>query len=234
MKTIITIFISICLATFARSQTDSSGELQGRVFDQSTNEGIPFAAVILEQDGAQKGLGQTDDNGNYTIKSLPSGSYELRVQYLGYSPIYLTGINIMSDRITFQSVLMQLTVPNPNASAQGYIRYVNCTPARSSTIDQHAITLSADSSNQISTSSISCLNVSSCRSGSTQYVVDGIPIRCGIGLPANAFEDITVITGGLRAKYENATSLSTDSVLKMDNRFPFNEFVFRGSTPFHF
>src|ERR1700733_14145942 len=85
-----------------------TGELQGRVFDEKTNEGIPFAPVVLEMNGNQKAVGQTDDNGNYTIKPIDPGSYTLIVQYLGYQPLQLEGIKIVSDRISFQNAPLKV------------------------------------------------------------------------------------------------------------------------------
>src|SRR5215813_13377722 len=81
-----------------------TGELQGRAYDQSTKEGIPFANVVLEQNGAQKGYGQTDDNGNYSIKPIVPGTYDVKVGYLGYQPVIIKAVQIVSDRISFQNL----------------------------------------------------------------------------------------------------------------------------------
>lgn len=212
MKTIITIFIFISLVTIAKSQTDSVGELQGRVFDASTNEGIPFAAVVLERDGAQKGIGQTDDNGNYTIKPIVPGNYELRVQCLGYVPARVQGIRITARMISFQNISLQQGGEIPNVVMQGNGGYVNCTPVRSNAIDQNAIALSADRV------AVSPLNIGGTRDGGDVYIIDGMKVSCGIMLPEDQIEDITIITGGIPAKYENATDQIDFSELKTPDK----------------
>src|SRR5215217_1932021 len=92
--------ILICIAGKTYAQ---SGELQGRVFDAKTNEGIPFASVVLQLNGTQRGLGQTDDNGNYTIKPIVPGTYDIQVAYLGYQPVITKSIQVVADRISFQN-----------------------------------------------------------------------------------------------------------------------------------
>ena len=57
--------------------------------------------------GEQHGVGQTDENGNYRIGSLIPGSYDIRVQSLGYQPIILEGVRIISGRISFQNIAME-------------------------------------------------------------------------------------------------------------------------------
>jgi len=224
MKTIITILIIVCVVTSAKSQTDSAGELQGRLFDASTHEGIPFAAVVLESDGMQKGIGQTDDDGNYIIKPIVPGSYELRVQYLGYVPVYLQGIRITSGMISFQNISMQLSVQNLNASVRSNPNYVNCTPARATAVDQNAVAGSADhaAGGCLSVSGVSqsdnytSLNIGGRVNGNV-YCIDGMPC-CGLILPAERIEDITIITGGIPAKYENANDAIDFSELKTPDK----------------
>lgn len=47
--------LSAFLFLFAARTLAQTGELQGRVYDEKTNEGIPFASVVLELNGTQKG-----------------------------------------------------------------------------------------------------------------------------------------------------------------------------------
>lgn len=58
-----------------------SGIIRGKVFNKTTNEGIPLANVLLE--GSSRGA-STDLEGNYEITSLAPGLYNLEVSYLGF------------------------------------------------------------------------------------------------------------------------------------------------------
>jgi hypothetical protein len=105
------IYALIVLSFLASSQIFAqTGELQGKVTDDKTNEGSPFAAVVLELNGTQKNVGETDDDGHYTIKPIVPGTYNIRIILTGYQPVIVTGITVVSDRISFQDAKMKLSV----------------------------------------------------------------------------------------------------------------------------
>ncbi|MBI1287722.1 MAG: TonB-dependent receptor plug domain-containing protein [Flavobacteriales bacterium] len=64
------------LSTFAQT-----GIVQGRVSDANSNEPIPFANVVLQ--GTTLGA-STDLDGNYEIKNITPGLYNVEVSFLGY------------------------------------------------------------------------------------------------------------------------------------------------------
>ena len=51
----------------------------------------------------------------------------------------------------------------------------------------------------------SSVNVRGSRSDATDYYVDGMKVRGGLGVPQSGIEQITVITGGVPARYGDAT-----------------------------
>src|SRR5688572_14668973 len=81
------VFMMLSLAGFASAQ--ERGGISGKVTDKRTGHAIPFATVTVV--GAQKG-GLTDSEGRYLVTGLPAGTYELRVQFLGYSPSNQPGV----------------------------------------------------------------------------------------------------------------------------------------------
>jgi Ca-activated chloride channel family protein len=82
MKTLISYFIlvlffnSICKAT----------TIKGKIIDE-TQQGIPFATVILNDNKPDKKGIQTDFDGNYEFTKLYSGIYDIKVAYPGYETI---------------------------------------------------------------------------------------------------------------------------------------------------
>jgi hypothetical protein len=60
------------------------GNVQGRVQDTKTEEGLPFAVICLTQNDAVIYVTQTDYDGNYNISGVDSGTYELLVTWMGY------------------------------------------------------------------------------------------------------------------------------------------------------
>src|SRR5436190_23667211 len=95
------LLIVSCVSALAQS-----GSIKGKVLDKTTNEPLPFANVIVELNGTQAGGAQTDFDGNFTIKPLQPGKYNLKITFVGYSPQEITNVLVKSDGITFQNVTM--------------------------------------------------------------------------------------------------------------------------------
>lgn len=80
------------------------GGITGKVFDKRTSHAIPFATVTVV--GAQKG-GLTDSEGKFLITGIPPGTYELRVQFLGYAPFSQPGVAVAAGRAHTVNVAME-------------------------------------------------------------------------------------------------------------------------------
>lgn len=81
--TIRIIFITSILAFFFGSATAQKGIVKGRVFDEKTNEPLPFANVSVK--GTSNGV-QTDADGNYVLTGLNPGFIQLAASSVGYEP----------------------------------------------------------------------------------------------------------------------------------------------------
>ena len=226
MKTLFTLGIFIGIAMMARSQETSSGELRGRLYDATTHEGIPFALVVLGADGVQKGYGQTDDDGNYVIKPVFPGSYQLSVRYLGYKNSDIQNVEIVDDRITFQNVVMEtasgivdveiLQMESPGRDRQNTTHYDNCTPSRSNSISADAVVVVPNAVPSL----MACvyqresepLQISGVRDERTVYYVDGLPVTQPI--TNSEVERLSVLTGGIPARFENADDWTDYSGLR--------------------
>lgn len=85
------------------------GALQGKVIDKDTKEPIPFANIILENKGSQVGGATSDFDGNYQIKPIPPGKYDLKATFVGYQTQLVQGITIGADKIRFYDVELAST-----------------------------------------------------------------------------------------------------------------------------
>ena len=99
----LTLFVSIV------SLAQSSGTLKGKLVDKETKEPIPFANIIAESGGRQMGGSTTDFDGNYTIKPIPPGTYDVKATYVGYTPIMVQGVVVKDGIITFLDIDMEST-----------------------------------------------------------------------------------------------------------------------------
>ena len=99
MKKIFTLFSLIAGFLVAQAQ---NGEISGKVIDEN-GEGVPFANVILvDNKGISSGRGTTTDfDGNYSIKPLTPGKYNIQYSYVGYASQIQQGIVVNADKSTF-------------------------------------------------------------------------------------------------------------------------------------
>ncbi len=206
------VLISATLVAFSQS-----GTLKGKITDKSTNEPIPFANIIIEQGGKQSGGTTSDFDGNYTIKPIPPGKYDVKATYVGYKPIMITNLVIVANQITFQDVQMESTAINietfevvdykvpliskDQTSSGGTMtsEEISKMPGRSA--ESVAIQVGGVFSQDGDMGSIR-----GARAEGTITYVDGVKLRgSSAAVPKAAIEQVTVITGGTPAQYGDAT-----------------------------
>ncbi len=103
------VLICIFLGLISFNSFAQTGELQGKVSDADSGEGIPFANVSTIVNGTQVGV-QTDFDGFYTLKPLPVGTYTIEVSYVGYQIHKTNDVLVEADKITFLDVKMKENV----------------------------------------------------------------------------------------------------------------------------
>jgi hypothetical protein len=92
----ILIFVFTLSSAFAIAQM---GSLQGKVVDNASNEVLMLANVVVYKNGALvKGVA-TDYDGNYTVKPLEPGTYDVEFSYFGYKKKILQGVTIAADQV---------------------------------------------------------------------------------------------------------------------------------------
>ena len=84
--------------------TSGAGTLQGRIIDTDTKEPIAFANVVVLVGALQKGGAQTDFDGNYTIKAISAGVYDVVISCVGYQKQTITGVRVTPNQIAFCDV----------------------------------------------------------------------------------------------------------------------------------
>jgi hypothetical protein len=87
---LVTTLLIICINLFAQQ---NSGVIKGRVYNSKTNEGVPFASIVVW--GTTSGA-MTDAEGNYSFSGLKPGFIELRVSSIGFNP-YISGAVMITN-----------------------------------------------------------------------------------------------------------------------------------------
>ena len=103
LRSLLSAFALVVFGAAAVAQV-GSGSLQGTVKDKKSGETLPFVSVVVENKGTRVAGGQTDFDGNYTIKPIDPGTYDVVVSYVGYQPMRQTGVVVNSNKITFLNV----------------------------------------------------------------------------------------------------------------------------------
>jgi hypothetical protein len=78
-----------------------SGIVKGRVFDQMNNEAIPFANIYIEE--IQIGT-STDLDGNYEIKEIKPGLYNILFTFIGYESSRKAEVIVSSTKPTILNI----------------------------------------------------------------------------------------------------------------------------------
>lgn len=190
------------------------GTLKGKLTDAQTGEPLPFVNIVLQNGDQQVAGGATDIDGNYTIKPISPGVYNLLVSYVGYNAQQVQKVIITSDKIAFQNIklepgiklnefeVIQYKVPlidKDGGSSGGTVSRedISRMPGRSAT--SIAATVGGVQTNSDGVS------IRGAREANTFFYIDGIKVRGSTNLPKGAIEEVTVITGGIPANYGDAT-----------------------------
>jgi hypothetical protein len=211
MKIIKSTLFMLAIAFSAMAQF---GEIRGIVTDKKTGQILPGATVSYYITGNLKGT-TTDEKGEYKIKPLVPGSYDLEFSYVMYKKQKLGSIVVSANKTTY----INITLEGDNDLPEIVIKWQ--APLIDPGTTPSMVVLDAEEINNAVSRDISdmvantvgvfqkeeggSLNVRGARENSTIYVVDGIRMHTGFSLPKSAIAEVTVLTGGIPAQYGDAT-----------------------------
>lgn len=211
----ISIFL-LCVSVI--SAFAQGGEVSGRVTDEF-GDGLPYADVLIVVDGVPSGQSaQTNMDGFYSIKPLTPGNYDVEAQYLGYANLMQRGVVVKNDQTTY--------IDFPMTAAEDVLEDVIIIDYKVPLIDPGETsskqTVLAEDIKDLATRDIASIaattagvyqadeeggiNVRGGRGDAVVYYVDGIRITGSPNIPINSVEQIDIITGGVPARYGDATS----------------------------
>ncbi len=232
MNKFLTLFILMLFSGHLLMSQGISGEIQGRVTDEATGEGIPFCNVTMTINGTLAGA-QTDFDGFYSIKPVPPGSYDVTVSYIGYQTSLTQGVLVVADKITFldiplgtQSELLdEIVIKEYKVPLIKQDETSTGTTVTREDIDnlptRNVSSVASTSAGVYQSDEGEDLNVKGSRSESTDFYIDGIKVRGTSAVPIQAVEQVSVLTGGVPARYGDATG----GIINITTRGPSNQFA---------
>lgn len=203
-----------CIIVAAVPLSAQYGEISGKVFDQANGESIPGAHLILRQDSSQVIETGTGNNGEFVLKPLPPGYYDLTVSFVGYGEKTFRHIEVKSDAITWQECPLKfgivmdsaVTIRAPLVDAGNPTEELVLKGPDLRKEPVHSPEDAANLSAQVYQSDRGGgLFIAGSRADATLYVIDGVEVIGSTYIPMNAIREIKVITGGIPAKYGDVT-----------------------------
>ena len=88
-----------------------TGSISGKITDDK-KQPIADAIVVASQNNVPVGGTTTDKEGKYTIKSLHTGSYDVKARKMEYGARLNSYINVAADKITPLDFTLYLKSPN--------------------------------------------------------------------------------------------------------------------------
>jgi len=209
-------------------QSRTKGRIEGIVLDKQSRAPLPAVNIIIK--GTYMGAA-TDMNGQYFIKNISPGQYDLEVSIIGYKIQLKTGVKVVAGQtqtINFEleeSVLafgqevvvigkkpllqVDLTASEESFSSDEIVHKI--VENVDDIISQQAGIVKSDNE----------IHIRGGRADESLYIVDGISIKdplSGYGntlyINADAIKELKVITGGFNAEYGQAMSGVIDVVTK--------------------
>jgi outer membrane receptor protein involved in Fe transport len=209
-----------------------SGALQGKVTNKETGEPIPFANIVIESDGHMITGGTTNFEGEYRIRPINPGTYDVTISYVGFEPRKITGVIIRSGQVVFFDIEMlptstvmeaftvtEYAVPliQADQTASGATltsEEIKKMPGRS------AASVAATVGGVFTDEDGNIGGIRGARSSGTVTYVDGVRVRGSSSVPQSAIDQVSVITGGLPAMYGDATG----GIISITTRGPSRKF----------
>ena len=215
-KYYLSLFVLLLASGFSFAQ-QGGGAIKGKVTDAANNEGVPFCNVIVYLNGNQVNGSTTDFDGNYSIKPIDAGTYEIEFSFVGYTLTRVNGFVVKSNKTNFldaklaesdgidleEAVVIEYAVPlidKDGGASGGTVTREDLAKMPGRSAASIATTVAG-----VSSAGTGGLSVRGSRSSGTFYYIDGIKVRGSTNLPKAALEEVSVITGGVPANYGDAT-----------------------------
>jgi len=214
-----------CFTAFAQQ----TGKIIGTVKDKDTKEPVPFANIKIFSGGSLRGGATAGVNGEFSSSPLNPGVYSIEVSSVGYQKVTIQPVNIGAEDI--KRINPELVSMTSTTKAVEIVAYkepiIGINNGQRQKLDAGAIAkiptrnpqdMVATFSNVTSADYGRGLNVRGNRSSDNAVFINGVR-QFGTSLPpAEAIQELSLITGGIPAQYGDALggiiSVTTKSAAK--------------------
>ncbi|MCS6818904.1 MAG: carboxypeptidase regulatory-like domain-containing protein, partial [Chitinophagales bacterium] len=212
------IFTTLVLFLFTVAAFSQAGEITGKVRDESGEGAYGVIVVLVDKNGKIIGQGVTTDiDGNYSIKPLEAGKYNLKFQSMGYATVIQNDIVVYAGKPTFLNIKLKPSDQALNEVIVEAYKVPLIDPAKTT----GGATITKDDIQKLGTRNITDvaatasgvfqsdagrgLNIAGAREDGTEYYVDGVKVIGTAVIPQNAVQELSVLAGGIPARFGDAT-----------------------------
>lgn len=206
-------FIAMLIGMIGYTFAQGTGAIWGRVVDAKTGESLPNANIVVKTGNTMTGC-QADLDGNFKLKGLAPGLYDLELTYTGYGPGVLKQIYVYADGITptedfkltpgvelSQVVIHEDRVVTFVIQPKAGPDQIDVMPSKHD-LGYIVSTLTSD----VQRGEDGELYFRGARNGDFVYYIDGVKTNgANAKVPATAIGSIVVYTGGVPARYGDFT-----------------------------
>jgi hypothetical protein len=198
--------------------SQNPGTLKGKILDEN-GDPLPNASVYIVI-GQDKIWNATDYEGNFTLKSIKPGNYNINATCLGYKDILIPNIYVKPDKITY---LESTRMPVKFLTTSKDIEIIGTRtklidpeePSKLSLLGPELEKMpdsrniphmlkTFDSSIKVGQNGNEII-IRGSRPGSSSFFMDGIKMDGLAGMQGSGIASITVYTGGIPPKYGDVT-----------------------------
>lgn len=199
--------------------------LKGKVTDNNGEAAI-YATVKLMQSDAMIVATQTDEDGNYTLKPIPAGKFDLEVSYAGCATLRIKDIEFRGSIVKYQNAQIDCgtTLTEVTITGDRPIFEIDQTEKAQSMGAEEMQNMSGKSiSNALSTMSGLTTNssgetsVRGNRTGQLVYLVDGS--RASSQPSLSGVASVNMISGGIPAKYGDGAGFVEIETISASRKF---------------
>ena len=191
----------------------AQGTIKGTVIDPKTKEPVPFANVVAKQDGKQIKGTTTDLDGNFTIKPINVGSYDIQASCVGYNTVTITDFHVKASGFS----VCNIDMPQASKTLEVVDIKVDRVPIIQIGNAESSKTMSADDIAHMPGTSVESIvsavggvgfsdgGTSTARGEDNMITMtNGVRKRTGVNVPKEAIAEIKVILGGTPASIGEA------------------------------
>ncbi len=207
------VLLTLGLLLVAEIAVLAQGTMKGTVIDAKTKEAMPMVNVIAKQDGKQVLVGVTNFDGEFTIKPLPVGKYDVEVRFVGYNTYVREGVNVTASNFTVVNIEMTTatTMMDEVVIVEQKVPVIEIgTPESGSRISSDDIAKMPATSVDGIVAAVGGVGYSDGGSGTARgesgmvTMQGNVRKRTGVSVPKEAIAEIQVILGGTPASIGEA------------------------------